>query len=230
MSTKYKPILFKGEMVRAILEGRKTQTRRLVKPQPTVSKFSGMVPSHDVKWARMYDLTDIPNQPIIQDIPVPWKVGDILYVRETWGRYGRYDQIIPHEGHFEGDMCWKQLSDKIHFYADGEDPAPPNEQKIMIGGKWHKMPSLFLKKKDARIFLEVVNVRVERLMDISIEDAKAEGITEYGEGFGKEGDDLWRNNTSVENYFWLWDKINGAGSHKENCWVWVIEFERCEKP
>jgi hypothetical protein len=82
----------------------------------------------------------------------------------------------------------------------------------------------------SRIWLKVTNVRVERLLDISIEDAKAEGITEYGEGFGKEGDDLWRNNTTIENYFWLWDSINGVGSHQLNPWVWVIEFERCEKP
>lgn len=218
-------ILFKGEMVRAILEGRKTQTRRLMKPQPTVSKFSGMVPSHDVKWARMYDLTDIPNEPIIQDIPVSWRKGDYLYVRETWGVGTRPD---PFQGWIDGI---EYRADEA--YLDEHDLLPLNPVAEFDYGSYTKtgwQPSLFMPKIISRILLKVTNVRVERLLDISIEDAKAEGITEYGEGFGKEGDDVWRNNTSVENYFWLWDSINGAGSHKENPWVFVIEFERCEKP
>jgi len=219
-------ILFKGEMVRAILECRKTQTRRGLPIYPTIDQRQLFEPSFSDAHTHLYFRMQVGGKDIlVKPIKCPWQVGDYLYVRETWGVGTRPD---PFQGWIDGI---EYRADEA--YLDEHDLLPINPVAEFDYGSYSKtgwQPSLFMPKIISRIWLKVTNVRVERLLDISIEDAKAEGITEYGEGFGKEGDDVWRNNTSVENYFWLWDSINGAGSHKKNPWVWVIEFERCEKP
>lgn len=188
MITKYKPILFKGEMVRAILEGRKTQTRRLVKP-------------------------GIPREELRNK--APWKVGDILYVRETWQTLDWFDDVPP-----------SKLPDfaPVHFLVDGYE----------LTGK--PRPSMFLPKNRSRIFLEVVNVRVEWLMDISENDAVAEGIDSHkGVPGDYPHDTMYKDYLStswvhspIRSYLTLWDKINGAGKHKENPWVWVVEFNKLD--
>jgi len=226
--SKEKGILFKGEMVRAIMEGRKTQTRRMVKPQPfRVEAGTPFLPPVPNKYGESYS-----------QIKMPWRIGDILYVRETWGVGTRPD---PFQGWVDG----------IEYRADQEyldgnemlriNPVEGFDYEKYQGRGW--MPSLFMPKSIARIWLKVTNVKVERLLDISDDDAIAEGI-----GTRLHPDDgetrTWRCYRCTtrdkfvhgslfgprESYFTLWDSINGAGSHKESPWVWVIEFEVTDKP
>lgn len=233
-------ILFKPEMVRATLEGRKTQTRRGVKVKEFDIHPDGLkrptVVYQDGKNVQRWEYFRQGSTPLQQgvsgalEIPLPWNIGDYLYVKETWWSYGYFEETGGTTKSGKAKRSWNSLSDVVCYDQCEKGKPPYFDRGNTSGGDWRKMSSLFLAQKDARIWLKVTNVRVERLLDITIEDAKAEGITEYGEGFGKEGDDLWRNNTTIENYFWLWDSINGVGSHQLNPWVWVIEFEMSEKP
>lgn len=206
-------ILFKPEMVRAILEGRKTQTRRGLK---------GTIPFGNWDETKKHS---------------PWQVGDYLYVKETWWSFGYF--FTTRETTKTGKLKEKWLKEyDIHFAADHEDGWEPPKKSPYAIGWWRKMSSLFLEKKDARIWLKVTNVRVERLLDISEADAIAEGIVSHKGVPGEYPSETMYKDylgtscviSPIHSYLTLWDSINGAGSHKENGWVWVIEFERCEKP
>jgi len=134
--------------------------------------------------------------------------GDILWVRETW----RNISIKPIE-------C--PVYDYKEYYSD-KYYGPPI--------KWN--PSIHMPRKAARIFLEVVSVGVERLQDITREDAKSEGVTEYisqiKPAFTQEEADIWRNRTTVENFSALWNTINAKRGYgwDTNPWVWVVEFRQ----
>lgn len=196
---KYIPILFSTPMVQAILDGRKTQTRRVVKPQP----------SHNVQWNGFGVSCFTPERHIegrgkfpdgsgIKFFKCPYgQVGDILWVRETF-------KEAPEE------CTWKKYSYKADYISH-----------LAELGKWK--PSLFMPKEACRIFLKITDVRVERLQDISEEDAISEGIT-YPAGFSVEED--FPSLIFSE----LWESINGLESWDANPWVWVIEFERIERP
>ena len=190
------PILFSGEMVRAIMEGRKTQTRRVIKPQPNdirESPFvkSGIEDTHGYEIKRKY------------------APGDKLWVRETWMPFT--------ENGVRSGMAIYRATDKPE--QDGDRPL-----------KWR--PSIFMPRWASRITLEVVSVRVERVQDISEEDALSEGISFWKP---KEMD-----NRPFEENFWtnypqfafqnLWDSINAKRGYgwDANPWVWVIEFRRVE--
>ena len=217
-------ILFKPEMVRAILEGRKTQTRRGIKSDANNIYWNPIMLRGKYGW------TDEHGYPVRCD----WKVGDYLYVKETWWQYGHWEHVVPHEGTFEGDTEWKRGAGEIKFFTD-HPTAPDITYAGHIKSLWRKMSSLFLRKDDARIWLKVTNVRVERLLDISHADAIYEGVASmmhYDDrvfyDYMSKGHDM--DIDAIESYFSLWDSINGVGSHQLNPWVWVIEFERCEKP
>lgn len=219
-----KPILFNTEMVRAILDGRKSCTRRIVKPQQLVGllpdKCKNGVPEEFLKEKKLMfkpycNMTDI--ELINTAYKAPYQRGDILYVRETWCKG------------LERYIYRADYSDTEKFYRDGKE----------IEMKWH--PSLHMPKDAARIFLRVTNVRVERLQDITPNDAENEGVGNlfyedigYSEkNYGTEVDPEY--GIAKEQFAWLWDKTikqsdldrNGWNA---NPWVWVIEFERCDKP
>ncbi len=188
---KQHPILFSTLMVQAIRAGRKTMTRRIVKPQPIDDTDSGFV--FDGKY----------------------KVGDVLWVRESFAEPVLFDGA-------EMDYYYK---------ADGDD--------MRTSGKWK--PSIYMPREAARIFLKVTAVRVERLMDISEQDALAEGVLQDIEWHKKAFDKptmMWRCyfqnadmcETARISFFSLWKSINGEESLDANPWVWVYEFERIEKP
>ena len=204
---KEKPILFSAPMVRAILDGRKTVTRRVVKPQPAGEIRRGEPDFNhwiDTKyWERQ-------NQKENRGIgtrgfacPYGQPGGDRLYLRETWAAPHAYDhlppRLIPQDA-------------RIH-YAATEDRG---------GLLWR--PSIHMPRWASRITLEVTGVRVERLQEISYEDARAEGA------------EFWRNDgtltglppCSAHRYEFedLWTSINGADSWKQNPFVWVINFRR----
>lgn len=212
---KERPILFSGPMVRAILEGRKTQTRRVVKPQPEFVWGSGNNGEAHVRYPGGTQ-------------PDPWikcpygQVGDRLWVRETWGTFERYG--IP----VDRDL------DKLAYRADGGAFVPD------MGWK----PSIHMPRWASRLTLEIVSVRVERLQDISVGDALAEGIRCPDCGYTARDSGIhldhaicinkWLQASKAEDVGWhpaieefseLWDSINGEGSWNANPWVWVVEFK-----
>ncbi len=187
------PILFNTEMVRAILYGRKTVTRRLIKQNVKSILNSPFHEKHP----------EVPDKQIIEKrCKPPFERGDILYVRETWSEWtGGY------------------------LYKAWNEPFPqPGRCAVM---KWS--PSIHMPKAAARIFLKVKDVRVERLQDMTETDAMKEGLTEESLLEGGEKlpalcwfPRLWNSTikkADLEKYGW-----------NANPWVWVIEFERCEKP
>lgn len=221
------PILFNTDMVRAILDGRKTVTRRLIKPKQIIGllpdKCKNGTPEEFLKEKKhMFkpycDMTDA--ELIKTAYNPPYQPGDILYVRETWA------PIYPDKE--SNEVCgyiYKEDSLKEYDkrYPDGED--------YQWGGKWH--PSIHMPKEAARIWLKVNDVRVERLQEIDWRDALDEGVntqfprTETGEYIFDENPiddfvDLWNSTikkSDLDRYGW-----------DANPCVWVIEFERCEKP
>ena len=200
-----KPILCNTDMVQAILDGRKTVTRRLIKPQPIYSQRDGFT------WKGGAYGTDLP--PTIKGAAynfrcaAPYQPGDILYVRETWRE---------HSPGFQNLFIYK---------ADYKD----------CNIKWH--PSIHMPKEAARIWLKVKDVRAERLQEITEEEAEKEGCQagsyEYkGAVFGQEDTDEW---TAIEDYVNVWNPTVKKSDLDRygwdaNPWVWVIEFEQCEKP
>jgi hypothetical protein len=199
---KARPIIFSSQMVQSILDGRKTQTRRVIKPQPEVS-------------AEGYLMGDWLNKPLgglllpkLQDIAIHCplgEIGDVLWVRET------YICGLGVGGCIDGNV--KKPIDVIYRADDG-----PNER---TAGPW-KSP-IFMPRSASRITLEITNIRVERLQDISREDAIAEGVRTIEDAI-KDGY-TWCDGPR-RGYMIQWDIINGSGSWNLNPWVWVIEFRR----
>ena len=192
------PIIFSTPMVRAILEGRKTMTRRVIKPQP----------DHGHKYVHGYILDSTNKQRKRGDVHFgdnknflegnhcyrrcPYgQEGDLLWVRETWVESFTACLTDP-----------KQSYRSVTYRADGQEYYNFSNEKI----KWK--PSIFMPKKYARIWLEIVNIRVERLKSLSPEDGIAEGV------------EHWSIFPS------LWDSINGKKHPwSSNPWVFVIEFK-----
>lgn len=208
-----RPILFNTEMVRAILDGRKTQTRRIIKPQPTNPRWN------NIGWLGWDDGHGYRMKP-------PCNPGDILWVREAW----KQAAIDPAGG-------GAALKDIFLYKADEH----LNRYGMMIEHKWH--PSIHMPKEAARIFLQVKDVRVERLQDISVLDAINEGccgtICDHADANPALGctdcyNTGWLERPETE-FALLWDTTVKKDDlpvygWEANPWVWVIEFERCEAP
>lgn len=216
---KQRPILFNAAMVRALLDGSKTQTRRIVKlsgndgvqadhsPWRYLATDSQTENQHNREgvhyWQHAFDISRI----ILAKCPYG-QPGDQLWVRETWAEVGTMDPGL------------------FVYRANYPDCVPHGYENIppVDAIKWK--PSIHMIRKASRITLEIVSVRVERLQDISEGDARAEGVTPTADPtyFSIEGNYLGLN--ARESYANLWDAINGAGSCDVNPYVWVIEFKR----
>ncbi len=216
-----KQILFNTEMVRAILMGQKTCTRRVVKgfiPDDAVWGYTAFTPKGYISCRGTF-----PVGYGEKFFKLPYQKGDILYVRETWCRYGKLDDF---DHVIEG-------TEEYYYLADGANPTPYNCFLVQRNGYdeykdtpvWH--PSIHMPKEAARIWLKVTDVRVERLQDIDGKGCVKEGIEEeplkdVGDEFVKGMfHDLWDSTikkSDIDRYGW-----------NANPWVWVIEFERCEK-
>lgn len=204
---KERPILFSGPMIRAILDGKKTQTRRVVKAPVDYVAPGGLSTSDPSnygyeddcgEWWKLKVDDETENQ-----IPCPYgRPGDRLWVRETWRCFGGREYEYQHEPR---SIIFKATADLIDC------------------GPWR--PSIFMPRWASRLMLDVTRVRVERLKDISHEDAVAEGCYRiepceaypHGNAWGRAG------------YAALWQEINGKTGPKSwdaNPWVWVVEFER----
>lgn len=199
-----KPILFNTEMVRAILDGRKTCTRRLVK----------FLPGENSQWTGYIKdglmLYNGRNEPCIRK--APYHPGDILYVRETWG-----------EGYEEGTYIYR-ASDKLAGLPTFK------ESSTLI---YH--PSIHMPKEAARIWLKVTNVRVERLQEITEDGAKAEGAIDNRGFIHSPENEYDCIHTAKEHFIKIWNSTIKKSDLDRygwdaNPWVWVIEFEMCEKP
>ncbi|MDM1814907.1 hypothetical protein LZ334_02210 [Serratia ureilytica] len=210
---KERPVIFNGEMVRAILDGRKTQTRRVMKVQPKqhdhknydapwACKSPNYYNTHEADWACRYcgegigmDGRSVYRCPFGQ-------VGDRMWVRETFGDCGN----------------------RLVYRADTEDGAA-SQVKCWV-------PSIHMPREACRILLEITAVRVERLNDISEEDAEAEGIDmealyDSQDCYDCIADHNMTGRPTVKGAFkYLWESIYGVDSWSANPWVWVIKFKQ----
>lgn len=205
---KERPILFSGEMVRAILNGRKTQTRRAMKPQPV--KNGAFWEWGGAGWSLDHGRVPVvPGHSMAARCPYG-QPGDRLWVRETWFQKGRY--VIPAWPEAEPDDAVWSGSKTIQFPASGDNPESREDGRVI----WRKRPSIHMPRWACRILLEVTAVRVERLQDISQQDALAEG----GPTKGHSGGPI----SSRAGFKHIWQEINGVDSWDANPWVWVVEF------
>jgi len=212
---KTRPILFSAPMVRALLDGTKTQTRRLVKPQPEPEASLGfLIPQPNAKGSCAHfhkiDARGIHSDELTVHCPYGMP-GDRLWVRET--------AIITPPN-------WTDRSFSTHPDAPGgprcvQYLATNPETEAAEDYKLKKTPSIFMPRWASRITLEIVSVRVERLQDISEDDARAEGAQWAACGAPQEG-------SHKAGYALLWESLNGAGSWPANPWVWCVEFKRIE--
>lgn len=238
-----KPILFNTEMVRAILDGRKTCTRRVIKPQPQSRLCYTYAGSHKgcigkwtypnrgahEFWGEEYKLPEnIKDEELSKQWNPPYQTDDILYVRETWQcwRAHRYEATADIRFRAGGDDVRLQFANGNTDSIDRLDYGTFVHKWFSHNGEWK--PSLFMPKVAARIWLKVTDVRVERLQEITSEQIFREGVeVEYphvlnGEEKRYAFSTLWNNTikkSDINRYGW-----------DANPWVWVIEFERCEKP
>lgn len=216
-----KPILFNTEMVRAILEGRKTQTRRIIKGLDRLNIYRAE-PSEDAyesldEWDFFYGgpLEGGGMYDAIQSVKAPGAIGDILWVRKTWR---------PIEASSAG-WC------RIEYKAGGTEDFKKVIADLHYQEPWH--PSIHMPKEAARIFLRVKDVWVERLQDIKNYECVDEGAVKKP-NITKRGD-LVLHNRYKEEFARLWDTTIKPADRERygwnaNPWVWVISFERIEKP
>lgn len=190
-----RPILFSGPMVRAILEGRKTQTRRVIKSYQLDNcpgwYFAKVRGGQVAGWRE-----DKPIEPYMGIVNLnPY--GDRLWVRETW----------------------RDNQGQVEYRADIQNDGPVDGSADAESRHWR--PSIFMPRAYSRITLEVASVRVERLQEITHRDALAEGVLDMELGAG----DLIDGSYAVTNLAFLWDQINGTRHPwSSNPWVWVVSF------
>lgn len=210
-----KPILFSTPMVRAILDGRKTQTRRVIDPQPV--DCDQCLLAADNSYDYKFFSSPWRNIRVAKTawIAPKYQPGDLLWVRETWCYEYNNDASMT------GNIIYKADGGYV-VHVDGDDRSP-----------W-KSP-MFMPKKAARIWLRVTDVRAERLQEISEADAKAEGLCAWIGGaketrYGIQIGDVWESDPR-KTYARLWDSLNAKRwySWESNPWVWVYTFERTEK-
>ena len=187
-----KPIIFSTPMVQAILDGRKTQTRRLIKDKDITNNFDIDVDGSAYAYINPETGDSCPPTAIAK-----YQVGDILWVRETWSKDENGEYVY-----------------RTNYGTTEDDSFPPSVFK------WK--PSIHMPREAARIFLLVTNVRVERLQDITEDEAIKEGAKAYGP-----------NNCSGTSariaFAEIWDKTTTEHEWRTNPWVWVIEFEKISK-
>ena len=228
---KERPILFSGPMVRAILDGKKTQTRRIVRPLR-----GAPFPMSDLPWRAIVHADGFAA--LIAEhaggetaVPLPRSPygvpGDRLWVRERWAAHDTLDDLSPQRiDEIDEDR-------NIWYAVDGDSGWGSLLADPSWRGRWR--PSIHMPRWASRIDLDVTTVRVERLQAITEDDARAEGV-EAIDGMYDEAE-LCRIAKEMRTpatdarvwYRWLWDEINGdRAPWASNPWVWVVEFARVD--
>lgn len=227
---KERPILFNSEMVRAILEGRKTQTRRILKTQPS-ENTNRIVPLYQcepvpkVTEVSFHEVLEngIPHCSPISRCKCPFgKIGDRLWVRESFGTKIRNLGGTPHESFtYKADN-----PNEINFYDCNGNGFPV---------KW--TPSIHMPRSACRLVLEIINIRVEPLFYITNQEAISEGIEQiriHSDGTPVFKDYGFKERSTgttsgfgypVNSFQSLWESVYGSDSWKQNPWVWVVEFK-----
>lgn len=221
------PIIFKTEMVKAILEGKKTQTRRVMNPQPEEGYGSITVgyyhPTKVNKDGEQYPGDEVFGA-YTDDGEWGWispygQVGDHLWVRETWATSKRLDRFSPNYIGKAGTVAlWYKTNDN------------QIDNPIEVRGKWR--PSIHMPRWASRITLEITNIRVQRLQDVSADDAFEEGMskeiaTHLGLSTHESQEEF--NFTACRRVFHeLWDSINSKRGYSwgNNPFVWVLSFNK----
>lgn len=242
------PIFFKGSMVRAILAGRKTQTRRIIKPQPEpVDTEASLEECREEGWRPWWWSCSAVRSMVLVDEP-PMKslspygsVGDKLWVRENWAPVSDYTGTDP------GSAA---LGCGYFYQADYPSKVDSLHDEL---SRWR--PSIFMPRAACRVRLEVSGVRVERIQDISVDDIEAEGLYRVCDSTDDEEDargnragfaDLWDStngrpkpvyrNKVIDHYVsYPWEGVREVREHRgrswyvvPNPWVWCISFRRCD--
>lgn len=214
-----RPILFSGPMVRAILDGRKTQTRRVMTPQPPCGT-TYVIAGEDEN--RALCISDNESGEFLWPID-PWRKcpygvpGDRLWVKEAWQPYHAAKEI-----YYPANGAWGIYPDQGDWFA--ADWERRGATKAMTG-----RPSIHMPRWASRLTLEITRVRVERVQEISEADARAEGVDATAPLYGDSGG--YQHEGHKETFRSLWDSINGKRkgcSWADNPWVWVIKFRKLE--
>ena len=224
-----KPILFNTEMVRAVLDGRKTCTRRICKDanERTVPDMDFYNADRRTYAVHNYADKKHTDKLSIAERSCPICPGDILYVRETWEHF----ECCCCEGDEHGN-CYREPQQSALNKSCGCYMYRATDE-IYGDAMWH--PSIRMPKEAARIWLKVTDVRVERLQDITEEGAKKEGAID-NRGFIHSPNNEYDNvHTAREHFVKIWNNTIKKSNLDRygwdaSPWVWVIEFERCEKP
>lgn len=214
--TNFKPILFKAPMIKANLDKTKTNTRRIVKPRYS---NTDLLLKEDHNGSRLVEIQNDVPEPVknadgttthrmrtYTEVLPKYNKGDILWVRETWEYNDSMTEVYLYRQKFEEDY-------KEEFW-----------------GRFKWKPSIFMPRDAARIFLEVTDVKLQRLQDISRKEAISEGILEVEPGYYLNY--LTNNVVSspIVSFASLWDFVNGKGTWDLNPWVWAYTYKMIDKP
>ncbi len=244
---KERGMIFNSEMVRAILDGRKTQTRRIMKVQPESNQLGLLLITDSTKhsdigkyhWAESNATGNHVRSKLFSS---PFgAVGERIWVRETWATLGNEDGCYVD---WEDNLCKGDERSAARIYRASCEQRPgdyglwsipddaywkPHTKEHKFEGAWR--PSIHMPRWASRILLEITDVRVERLNAISEEDARAEGIIDGGCLNCGEPEPCGCANPepdATDAFAYLWQSIYGQESWNANPWVWVIEFKRVE--
>ena len=244
---KERGMIFNSEMVRAILDGRKTQTRRIMKVQPESNQLGLLLITDSTKhsdigkyhWAESNATGNHVRSKLFSS---PFgAVGERIWVRETWATLGNEDgcYVDWEDNLCKGDersaariyraSCEQRPGDYGLWSIPDDDYWKPHTKEHKFEGAWR--PSIHMPRWASRILLEITDVRVERLNAISEEDARAEGIIDGGCLNCGEPEPCGCANPepdATDAFAYLWQSIYGQDNWNANPWVWVIEFKRVE--
>lgn len=217
-----RPILFSAPMVRALLEGRKTQTRRVLRPQP--GPFDALFSDAGKWWTG-----DAESGEVHEVLRVPYAIGDRLWVREAFSVVFGGGMSVSGDGEWDYIVEYRS-GGQIELSYDGHyDSDPYSRLADTQIGDWR--PSIHMPRWASRLTLIVTDVRVQRLRDISEADARAEGICAdiavtdaHNHWVDLGGGDLITGWDARDVYASLWNYINGAGAWHSNPWVMAISF------
>ncbi|MGQ3813195.1 hypothetical protein ACUBKK_03205 [Klebsiella quasipneumoniae subsp. similipneumoniae] len=240
-------MIFNAEMVRAILDGRKTQTRRIMKVQPESNQLGLLLITDSTKhsdigkyhWAESNATGNHVRSKLFSS---PFgAVGERIWVRETWATLGNEEGCYVD---WEDNLCKGDERSAARIYRASCEQRPgdyglwsipddaywkPHTKEHKFEGAWR--PSIHMPRWASRILLEITDVRVERLNAISEEDARAEGIIDGGCLNCGEPEPCGCANPepdATDAFAYLWQSIYGQDNWNANPWVWVIEFKRVE--